>query len=498
VSNCLEISAGKPSPRRVNNARRASTLNASVPTLAPEGMMPQPTVKIDHARFVVTVDQDRRIISDGAVIVEGNRIAHVGKAAELVGIGADRVIDGRQMVVTPGLVNAHLHASYPHAVRGAWPDDIPMAQFSASVYGLMQAMTEQEEYATTLLAVSELVKYGTTSVLDPGTTKHLDACLDAYEQSGIRAIVGQVVLDRPTTMPLRVTSTEEAIEITRRTLRTYDGRAGGRIRAWAMPNSGELCSDELHVAVKRLADEAGVGVTMHQANSDPVVKASLEQYGQRPVHHLDSLGVVGPNVLFSIGIGIDDSEVAIIAERGASVAMIPTGGLKLGLGLTKRARFPEMVEQGVNVCLSTDSANASNLVETSRAMYLAATLFKDARQDTRAITAESAFEMATINGARALGLGDLTGSLEIGKRADLVLWDTRRPEWRNLFNPVNQLVYSADGRSVQTVMVDGRILVDDYKMQLVDEGAMLDAAQAMGEELLRRTGTTLQSKWPVI
>lgn len=460
--------------------------------------MSQPSVKIDRARFVVTVDPQRRVIRDGSVLVEGARIARVGKADDLADVRADRVIDGRDLVVTPGLVNAHLHASYPHAVRGAWPDDIPMAQFSASVYGLMQAMTEEEEHATTLLAVSELVKYGTTAVLDPGTTKHLDACLDAYDSSGIRAVVGQVVLDRPTTMPLRVTSTEEAIEITRRTIRAYDGRAGGRIRAWAMPNSGELCSDELHVALKRIADEAGVGVTMHQANAEPVVQACVERHGVRPVQHLDRLGVVGPNTLFSIGIGLDDAEIDVIRERGASVAMIPTGALKLALGATRRARFPEMVERGVNVCVSTDSANASNLVETSRAMYLAATLFKDARQTTSAIPAEAAFEMATLNGARALGLGDLTGSVEVGKRADLVLWDTRRPEWRNLFNPVNQLVYSADGRSVHTVLVDGQILVDAYVMQRLDEGAMLDRVQEMGERLVARTGTVIASKWPVI
>ena len=148
--------------------------------------------------------------------------------------------------------------------------------------------------------------------------------------------------------------------------------------------------------------------------------------------------------------------------------------------------------------LGTDAGNNSNLIETMRSMYLVAVLYKDARESTQVIPAETALEMATIDGARALGLDDEIGSIETGKKADLVLFDTLRPEWRNLFNPVNNLVYNADGRSVHTVIVDGVVVVDDHRPQFADEVELIRKVQAQGEDLLLREGVSFPSRWPVV
>ena len=148
--------------------------------------------------------------------------------------------------------------------------------------------------------------------------------------------------------------------------------------------------------------------------------------------------------------------------------------------------------------LGTDAGNNSNLTETMRSMYLAATVFKDARRTTGVVTAEQALEMATLDGARALGLGAETGSIEVGKKADIVLFDTRRPEWRTLFNPVNTLVYGADGRSVHTVIVDGRIVVQDHAPAYVDEWELIQKVQPIGEDMMRRTGVSFSTRWPVV
>jgi cytosine/adenosine deaminase-related metal-dependent hydrolase len=150
------------------------------------------------------------------------------------------------------------------------------------------------------------------------------------------------------------------------------------------------------------------------------------------------------------------------------------------------------------VSLGTDAGNNSNLIETLRSVYLSAVLYKDGRRSTHMVPAEAALEMATVQGARALGMEAEIGSLEAGKRADLVLFDTRRPEWRSLFNPVNNLVYNADGRSVHTVIIDGRIVVDAYQVQFVDERKLIDTVQAIGEDLLARTGISFPSRWPVV
>ena len=198
----------------------------------------------------------------------------------------------------------------------------------------------------------------------------------------------------------------------------------------------------------------------------------------------------------ALGISVDDVEV--IAQSGARVVMCPTAAVKGGSGMAAGALLPEMLEAGIAVGLGTDAGNNSNLVETMRSMYLAAVLYKDGRRDVTQIPAGTAVELATLRCAEALGLGDEIGSIEEGKKADLVLFDTRRPEWRTLFNPVNNLVYNADGRSVHTVIVDGRIVVEDHRPTFVDEWALIQRVQTIGEELLRRTGISFPSRWPVV
>jgi cytosine/adenosine deaminase-related metal-dependent hydrolase len=166
--------------------------------------------------------------------------------------------------------------------------------------------------------------------------------------------------------------------------------------------------------------------------------------------------------------------------------------------MTRTGMLPEMLTKGIPVGLGTDAGNNSNLLETLRSMYLVAVLYKDGRRDWNMIPAETALELATIGGAAALGLEQDLGSIEIGKKADLVLFDTRRPEWRALFNPVNSLVYNADGRSVHSVVIDGRVVVKAHQPLFVDEGELIQRVQALGEDLVARTGVSYPSRWPVI
>lgn len=456
------------------------------------------TLKIEGARYVVTLDRERRIVRDGSILVEGSRITRVDKAAALAGVRADRVIDARDFVVTPGFVNNHMHVSYAHPVRGIFPDDLDPVVYLGHVFTLQGAMGEEDEYLTSLLAITELLRGGTTCFLDPGSTKFIDTCLRAYEESGCRIVVGDQVVDRPNPVRLPVSSTEEAIRRMDAAVTTYDGRLDGRVRAWAMPFDAAFCSDELLRAAKAIADRTGTGLTLHQANRTGAVRFYREQHGVRPVEYLDRLGVLGPNVLLAHVIDLDDAEIAAIARTGTKTVMCPTAALKMGSRMTATARLPEMVAQGICVSLGTDAGNNSNLLETMRSMYLAAVLYKDARGTTGVVPAEMALELATLEGARALGLDADIGSVEAGKKADLVLFDTRRPEWSALHNPVNTLVYNADGRSVDTVVVDGRVVIEHGKATYVDERALIGKVQSLGERLLERTGIKFSSRWPVV
>ena len=228
------------------------------------------------------------------------------------------------------------------------------------------------------------------------------------------------------------------------------------------------------------------------------VDASLAEHGLRPIEYLDSLGILGENVLLSHVIGVDDAEMDIMARAGTTAVMCPSQTLKQASGITKVGKLPELLERGISVGLGTDAPNNSNLMETMRAMYLAAVIYKDARQDLTMIPSETALELATIRGAEAFGLADEIGSIEAGKKADLVLFDTRRPEWRTLFNPVNNLVYNADGRSVHTVLIDGRVVVEAYKPLFVDEWALIQDVQRIGEDLLAKTGVSFPSRWQIV
>ena len=466
--------------------------------------MADATLKIEGARYIITMDGERHIIADGAVVIEGSRITRVGKAAELADVAADRVIDASGMLVAPGLVNGHMHISYAHATRGIFPDSLGN-DYLPNVFRLQGVMTAEEEYLTSLLGITELLKYGTTTFIDPGSTKFLDAGLRAYEQSGCRVMVGAHVTDLPNPVNLPVHETEEAIAIVERVIRDYNGMLDGRVQAWAMPFAPSASTPRLLQTSKRLADEHRVSLTLHFNNSAAYVESCLRDHGMRPAQYLESLGVLGENVVLSHCIGLDQSEVDVLARTGTKVVAVPTAAVKSGYGMTAGSSgvapgglLPEMLEAGITAGIGTDAGNNSNLVETNRAMYLIAVLYKDARRSTTAITAETALELATIRGAETLGLGDEIGSIEAGKKADLALYDTRRAEWATLFNPVNSLVYNADGRSVHTVIVDGRVVVQDHTPLFVDEQALIAEVQAVGESMLDRTGLSFPQPWPIV
>ena len=459
--------------------------------------MPPQSIKIENARYVITVDAERRILEGGSILIEDGRISRVGKTASLGGVRADRVIDGRQLVVTPGFLNGHMHISYAHAVRGIFPDNL--ASPLAHVFKLQMAMTEEEEYATTLLGLVELLKSGTVCFVDPGSTKFPDACLQAYEDSGIRVMLGECVSDGDAPFPLPRYGASEAVDRTSAFIKKWHGRLNGRVRAWAMPFSPETCSADLLRGVKRLADEHRTSLTLHHGSGAKARADYQKQGAASPTQYLESLGLLGPNVVLAHVLGVDDAEIDAMARTGTAAAMCPVTAAKGARGVGEHGRLPELLAKGVKVALGCDSPNNSNHLDIVRALNMAAIQYKDARQDMKQIPAETALELATLTGAQALGVGDDIGSIEPGKKADLVLFDTQRPEWQTLFNPINNLVYNADGRSVHTVIVDGRVVVDAYRQSFVDEPKLFSRVQEMGENLLARTGVSFpRSRWPIV
>jgi 5-methylthioadenosine/S-adenosylhomocysteine deaminase len=207
------------------------------------------------------------------------------------------------------------------------------------------------------------------------------------------------------------------------------------------------------------------------------------------------IGALGPNVLLNHMTCLDDFEVDLLADTDTKISQNPSAALKLSKGTTRTGKWPELVRAGVKIGLGVDSTNSSNFVDIIREMYLAALLPRDARTDPNAMTAEKAIEMATIDGAHAIGWGDEIGSLEPGKKADVILLDTRRIEWRPLYSVVNALVYSASGESVDTTIVDGQILMQGRKLTRIDEGEVIERIQAQSDAILERCGLSVRTNW---
>jgi cytosine/adenosine deaminase-related metal-dependent hydrolase len=250
---------------------------------------------------------------------------------------------------------------------------------------------------------------------------------------------------------------------------------------------------------KRIADRLGLILDLHQSFG-PADVASYREHtrGKSAVEHFADLGILGNNLQLVHMIYTDESEVRLLAESQTNVIHCPAASTRVGMGVSRIGRFPEMVTQGVNVALGSDSGNYSDFFDVGRQAYLAATIHREARGIMPTISAETALEMATVNGARSLGVLDAIGSLEAGKRADIVIHSHRRPEWHPGLDPVNSLIYSAQSVSVDTVIVDGEVVLRGGAFTRLDEEAEYRRIDELARQLHRRMGFEIRPCWPVV
>jgi 5-methylthioadenosine/S-adenosylhomocysteine deaminase len=450
--------------------------------------------------YVVTMNATRDIIHDGAVAIRDDKILAVGKASQLEAqYTAKETLGGDHFVVTPGMINSHIHVTGEPLTRGYVPDDTP---FEENVFmwlcPLYAVHTASEERLSGQLAAVEMLKSGTTTFLEAGTIRFLDDVVDGLDEVGIRGRVGEWVWDLPPEPDVYKQDTDQAIARLQSQLERFPASSQSRISAWSLLVGHTTASDPLWKAARELATEHQVGMSFHMSPAKLDPEGFINEFGQRPMLHLAELGILGPDVAMTHCVQVDDNELRIMAETGSHVAHCPTTALKVSYGVTQVGKMPEMVQSGINLGIGTDGNNASNYSDLMRATYLVAGLFKDSRQDPQMFPAEKAYEMATLGGAELMQMSDEIGSLEVGKKADVVIHDTDRPEWRPLLNVMNQLVWSADGRGVHTVVVDGKKVVEAGRVLTIDEDALWADAQQSGEAISARSGLPDKSKYPIL
>jgi cytosine/adenosine deaminase-related metal-dependent hydrolase len=451
-------------------------------------------ILIEHA-IVITMDRERRILTDGSILVDGRDVVQVGPARTVRPPRPPaRIIDGRRRVVLPGFVDTHVHLS-EHLNRGLLLDDVPVDRYLPDwLVPLYSVITPEEEQVSALLACVEMIRTGTTTFCEAGTLFDVAAVADAVEAVGMRAVLGRWSWDLQTGPGRMQQTTSDALRRNEVMLETVHGLAGGRIHAWPLLLGFGTCSPALMQGAQALADRHGVGWGMMHFASHPSRRTS----DRVPLAELDALGVLTPATKLAHMVYVDDRDIALLARRHVKVSHCPTAGLKHIKGLAAHGRFVEMLDAGVCVSLGGDSGNGSNHFDMLRLMYLAATIYKDARLDVSVMPPERVLEMATLRGAEALRLEATVGSIEPGKRADLVLYDLDVPEWRPLLNPVNNLVYSATGASVRTVLIDGRMVLDDGRLTTLDEPALYERAEVLARQQIARAGLAIESKWPEV
>ena len=452
--------------------------------------------------WLITVDPGRRIIRDAAVAVRDGKIVAVGKSDGIAkGFAASRTIDGRDTVATPGFVDAHLHSSFQLS-RGLADEANAQSFLFDRMYPYEAALDADDVRISATLAAAELLKHGVTCFIDPGNY-HPDASVEGIMATGIRAIVSRSSFDLTKSvlgiLPERmIETTAVALERAETVLEKYANSGNPRLRASASFRGLNNASDELIVGLDKLARRYGALLQTHACFSYSTHDSSVSRTRMAEIERLELLGVIDERMLIVHSGWLEPEEVATLARRKPSLVCAPSSSLHNGYGNFVVGKLPELMALGVNVAVGSDHAS-SGIVDMPQEMRLACCCYKEMRLNPRVMPPESGLEMATINGAKAALWGDRIGSIEVGKEADIVLFDTARPEWQPLFNPVANLVYSATGDSVRDVFVAGEHVVADGRLTKIDETKLYDeipvAVARFGKHL--KLDQMVQLRWPV-
>jgi 5-methylthioadenosine/S-adenosylhomocysteine deaminase len=441
-------------------------------------LVPRMSTLIRNATIVTM--NDALDVVDGAVSVRDGRIVGVGAEPD----GAhDTIVDARGAYLLPGFIQTHVHLCQT-LFRG-YADDMPLLEWlRRRVWPLEAAHTPETLRASARLAAAELLLGGTTTALTMETVHDTDVVFEALDEMGLRAVVGKCMMDSDDEVPARLRErTQDSIDESVALRRRWDGRANGRLRAAFAPRFAVSCSRALLEAVADLSKRDRVIIHTHASeNRDEVEVVRRLSGGMSNLEYLADAGLATPHLCTAHCVWVSDAEQALLAERDVKVLHCPGSNLKLGSGI---APVVEMRGRGISVSLGADGAACNNRLDMFDEMRLAATL-QAARRGPGALTARDALWMATREGARALGAADELGSIEAGKRADLMLVERDRPHLAPDADPWSTLVYVARATDVRLTMVDGRILVRDFSLQNQEVGAITAEARRAARALAAR------------
>ncbi|MBT9152731.1 MAG: 5-methylthioadenosine/S-adenosylhomocysteine deaminase [Firmicutes bacterium] len=434
--------------------------------------------------LVVTMNERREVFT-GQVYVEGNRIVEVNGNRE----EADKVVDATGQALIPGLIQPHIHLCQT-IFRGCADDMELLDWLKLRIWPLEGAHDADSIYYSALLGCGELFQGGTTAIIDMETVHHTDSALQAITDCGMRAVAGKVMMDWGRSVPQTLLEdTDSSVRESVRLLERWHNTAGGRLHYAFSPRFVVSCTEELLVRVRDLSRHYGVMVHTHASENRGEISLVERERGMQNVRYLAHLGLTGPRLVLAHCIHVDDSELDILAASGTKVVHCPSSNLKLGSGI---APIPKMLEKAVDVSIAADGAPCNNNLDMFHEMRLAALIQKPIYGPT-AMPAIKIFEMATLGGAKAMGLEDEIGSIEVGKKADLALVSLAglHNSPAHAVDSYAQLVYQLKSNDVLLTMVDGRVVWEGGVLHSINSQEIKLQCQRAITQLSHRAGIRL-------
>lgn len=455
---------------------------------------------------IITMNPAREIIKDGAILVRGKKIEAVGKAKELIDkYPGEDVFDCEGNVLMPGLIDTHVHLAQA-MIRGC-ADDLGLLDWLIKrVWVLQGSYTEEDGRASAELCALEMIKSGTTSFIECMLAEvyGFDGVAQAIIDSGMRAALGKIVMDLPSYAEEENVMHEGMVEdgdtSINNTLTAFDkwnGAADGRIQVWFGARTPGGVTPELYDRISELAAERDMGITVHISEVEEDLEYAAKLGFRSPVEFCKAHGLLGPRSVLAHCVWTDEEDFRLLAETGTHVTHNPASNGKTATGI---APIQGMLDAGVNVTFGCDGGPSNNTYDMIRDMRMISYYANLRENDPTVVPAESILEMATINGARSMGIEDEVGSIEEGKKADFIVIDMDKPHLTPAPDPVSTIVYAAHGSDVDTVVIDGKTIMKHRKVLTLDEEKILKEAKERFPQVVKRgdLDDVIGPRWPVI
>lgn len=420
---------------------------------------------------VLSMNGNEEIIKNTNIYIDGSNIKHIGEIREDFEI--TRIIDGKNKLAMPGLVNGHTHIGM--SLLRNFADDLPLHDWlTKKIWPTETNLTGEDVYWGSLLSMVEMIESGTTAFCD--MYFFMEEVAKGLEKSGMRGVLTRGLIEDKDDSNVKLSETRDLFN-------NWNGKADGRIKVIVAPHAPYTCSPEFLIKIMELARDLNAGIHVHLSETKKEVEDSFEIYGKSPIKHVYDLGLLDFHTVAAHCVHVDDNDIEMLYEKNVYPVNNPGSNLKLASGF---APVDKMLKKGIKVALGTDGSSSNNNLNMFEEINLAAIVNKSVNLDAISVPAYKAIEMATVNGAKALDWGSEIGSLEEGKKADLILIDLDKPHLYPRHNLISALAYGVQGSDVDTVIVDGNILMEKRMVKTLDVEKIKFMAEKQAQDLVNR------------